>query len=136
MIEKPQMIKESQNAHTQSSVRSAMGCATSVPKNDASLLIESCKPIAMASDCVRNHFESKDSCIVTIRPLPIPKITRPTTINGKDVYFAARAVSKLPMMTNRLTTKVPQTEPNMSIKKPPAMGKIVLIMETDDDSTP
>ena len=136
MIEKQQMIRESQKDQTQSPVRVAIGLATRVPKKVARRLMESCRPMAMAKFCVRNHLDKIDSCMVTIRPEPIPKMTRPATIKPKESYLAAMPVNKLPMMTIKLTASVPQTEPKISIKIPPKMGKMVLIIETEEEITP
>lgn len=74
--------------------------------------------------------------MVTIRPEPIPKMTRPATIKPKESYLAAMPVNKLPIMTIKLTASVPQTEPKISIKIPPKMGKMVLIIETEEEITP
>lgn len=74
--------------------------------------------------------------MVTIKPLPMPKMTLPTTMSANDWILAAMAVSKHPMITNALTASVPHAEPNASMKKPPAIGKMVFIMDTEDDKTP
>lgn len=50
--------------------------------------------------------------------------------------LAAIAVSKQPIMTNALTARVPHADPNASMKKPPAIGKMVFMIDTQDDKTP
>lgn len=74
--------------------------------------------------------------MVAIRPLPMPKMTLPTIMRAKDWISAAIAVSKQPTMTKPLTARVPHDEPNASMKKPPAMGKIVFMIDTLEDKTP
>ena len=136
IMEKPQRIKDNQKGHTQLPVRAANGFAANVPRNEASWLTDNWIPIAIERLWVRNHFDSKDSCIVTINPLPIPKITRPATMRGKDVNRPAKAVRSEPVMMHKLTPKVPHTDPNLSIKMPPAIGKMVLTMDTEAETTP
>lgn len=136
IIEKPHRMNASQNAQTQSFMRSAIGTLTRVPKNVDRRLMESCMPMARARYFVRNHLDKRDSCIVTIKPLPIPNTTCDTIISGNDSTLAATAVSKLPSAIIKLITIVPQTVPNVSMKKPPRMGNTVLMIDTADDRTP
>jgi len=74
--------------------------------------------------------------MVTIKPLPIPKTTRATTIRAYDSNLAARAVRREPRIIMKLMARVPQTEPNISINIPPAIGKIVLMIETEAEMIP